>query len=331
MKRVCLSLVSILFTIVSFAQESKNPGWVWAVSGNGLSQTSYLFGTCHGDGHNFTREEVFGITGLEGAVSNVKTALFEMEMNPNKLDSAEIKAARESNEKLMKWIKNPGPKYMMPEGAYYKPLFDSIAHFKEVDKYLTRKMKDMEYWKKTPGYWFSVMSIMVFVSTRRVTTVEEIMYKETVKRGYETGGLEVVSDISGSLDSLFKTHAFLEKLSLKEQADTLYRSIKMMENGEMKRFLGEFAKAYLTNDTCEMHNFIKEEELLHKDSTAQAMTQNILLRKRNMAWLPAIKENMASQPTMIAVGCRHLLGSDGLIAILRKEGYTVEPVINDLK
>lgn len=326
MKRVCFSLVFILFSIVSSAQESKNPGWVWAVSGNGLSQTSYLFGTCHGDGHNFTREEVFGIAGSEGAVSNVKTVLFEMEMNPDKLDPAEIKAARESNEKLMKWIKNPGPKYMMPEGAYYKPLFDSIAHFKEVDKYLTRKMKDMEYWKKTPGYWFSVMSIVVFVSTRRVTTVEEIMYKETVKRGYETGGLEVVSDISGSLDSLFKTHAFLEKLSLKEQADTLYRSIKMMENGEMKRFLGEFAKAYLSNDTCKMYNFIKEEELLHKDSTAQAMTQNILLRKRNMAWLPAIKENMAAQPTMIAVGCRHLLGSDGLIAILRKEGYTVEPV-----
>ena len=40
----------------------------------------------------------------------------------------------------------------------------------------------------------------------------------------------------------------------------------------------------------------------------------------------AIKENMASQPTMIAVGCRHLLSGDGLIAILRREGYTVEPV-----
>ena len=326
MKRVCLSLVFILFTIVSFAQESKNPGWVWAVSGNGLSQTSYLFGTCHGDGHNFTREEVFGITGLEGAVSNVKTVLFEMEMNPNKLDSAEIKAARESNEKLMKWIKNPGPKYMMPEGAYYKPLFDSIAHFKEVDKYLTRKMKDMEYWKKTPGYWFSVMSIVMFVSTRRVTTVEAIMYEETVKRGYETGGLEVASDIDGSLDSLFKTHAFLEKLSLKEQADTLYRAIKSIENGEINRMLNKFSQAYLSNDTCNMYDFIEEEKLLHKDSTTQNMTQNILLRKRNMAWLPAIKENMVAQPTMIAVGCRHLLGSDGLIAILRKEGYTVEPV-----
>lgn len=303
-----------------------NPGWVWAVSGNGLQQTSYLFGTCHGDGHNFTREEVFGIAGLEDAVSNVKTVLFEMEMNPEKLDPAEIKAARESSEKLMKWIKNPGPKYMMPEGAYYKPLFDSIAHFKEVDKYLTRKMKDMEYWKKTPGYWFSVMSIVMFTATRRVTTVDEIMYKETVKRGYESGGLETVNDIDGSLDTLFKTNSFLEKMSLKEQADTLYRAIRMIENGEMKNLLSGFAQAYLANDTCKMHNFIEEEELLHKDSTAQAMTQNILLRKRNMAWLPAIKENMTAQPTMIAVGCRHLLGSDGLIAILRREGYTVEPV-----
>ena len=52
----------------------------------------------------------------------------------------------------------------------------------------------------------------------------------------------------------------------------------------------------------------------------------LLLHHRNMAWLPAIKKNMAAQPTMIAVGCRHLLSGDGLIAILRREGYTVEPV-----
>ena len=320
-------MVLAAFTSV-VAQESKEkidgtPGWVWAVSGNGLQQTSYLFGTCHGDGHNFTREEVFGITGLEDAVNNVKTVLFEMEMNPEKLDPAEIKAARESNEKLMKWIKNPGPKYMMPEGAYYKPLFDSIAHFKEVDKYLTRKMKDMEYWKKTPGYWFSVMKIVLFAATRRATTVEEIIFKETVNRGYKTGGLETVSDIDGSLDTLFKKNSFLEKMSLKEQADTLYRSIKMMENGEMKRFLGEFAKAYLSNDTCEMHRTIETMEKMTKD---EDHTDTLLLRNRNMAWIPAIKENMAANPTMIAVGCRHLLSSDGLIAILRREGYTVEPV-----
>jgi uncharacterized protein YbaP (TraB family) len=29
---------------------------------------------------------------------------------------------------------------------------------------------------------------------------------------------------------------------------------------------------------------------------------------------------------MVAVGCRHLMGSESLIALLRREGYTVEPV-----
>ena len=94
MKRTFLSLLVIFSAIVAYAQESGNPGWLWEISGNGLTQKSYLFGTCHGDGHNFTREEVFGITGLEGAVSNVRTVLFEMEMNPDKIDSAEIKAVR---------------------------------------------------------------------------------------------------------------------------------------------------------------------------------------------------------------------------------------------
>jgi uncharacterized protein YbaP (TraB family) len=323
MKRTFLSLLVIFSAIVAYAQESGNPGWLWEVSGNGLTQKSYLFGTCHGDGHSFTREEVFGIAGLENAFNNVETVLFEMEMNPNKLDSAEIKAAKESNEKLKKWIKNPGPKYMMPEGVYYKPLFDSIAHFNEVDKFLAKK--DMEYWKKTPGYWFSVLKIVMFTATRMAKTVEEVLFEETVKHGYKTGGLEVTNDISGSLDSLFKKNAFLDKLSMKEQADTLYRAIKVMENGDMKRFLEKFAIVYLTNDTCKMYSFLETMDSLMQSSDEER-SDTLLLRNRNMAWLPAIKKNMAAQPIMIAVGCRHLLSNDGLIAILRREGYTVEPV-----
>ena len=323
MKRTFFSLLVILAAIAANAQESGNPGWLWEVSGNGLTQKSYLFGTCHGDGHSFTREEVFGITGLENAFNNVETVLFEMEMDPNKLDSAEIKAAKESNDKLKRWIKNPGPKYMMPEGVYYKPLFDSIDHFNEVDKFLAKK--DMEYWKKTPGYWFSVLKIVIFTATRMAKTVEAVMLEETAKRGYKTGGLEGANDISGSLDSLFKKNAFLDKLSMKEQADTLYGTIKVMLNGEMMRFLGEFTKAYLSNDTCKMHSHIEAMDSMAQVSDEEK-SDTLLLRHRNMAWLPAIKKNMAAQPTMIAVGCRHLLSGDGLIAILRREGYTVEPV-----
>lgn len=46
---------------------------------------------------------------------------------------------------------------------------------------------------------------------------------------------------------------------------------------------------------------------------------------RNVKWIPVIRENIAERPSMIAVGCRHLMGSESLIAMLRREGYTVEP------
>ena len=37
-------------------------------------------------------------------------------------------------------------------------------------------------------------------------------------------------------------------------------------------------------------------------------------------------ENITQRRCMIAVGCRHLMGSSGLIALLRREGYAITPV-----
>ena len=39
-----------------------------------------------------------------------------------------------------------------------------------------------------------------------------------------------------------------------------------------------------------------------------------------------IEQNIAKGACMVAVGARHLLGNKGLIAMLRRKGYTVEAV-----
>ena len=69
MNKNILSFILALAAITAKAQNYtdstiNNPGWLWEISGNGLTQKSYLFGTCHGDGHNFTKEEVLSFPGL---------------------------------------------------------------------------------------------------------------------------------------------------------------------------------------------------------------------------------------------------------------------------
>ena len=182
MKQTIITIILALVTLTTTAQvnlETNNtPGWLWEVSGNGLKQKSYLFGTCHGDGHNFTREEVLGIAGVENALKEVKTVLFEGGMDTSDVDPTAIVA---EVEKLKKWLINPGPEYLMPKGTYYKPLFDTIAHFNEVTKFLSYQMKDPEYWKKNPRYWLGRLRLYIGFKLKG-TPVDVVLKQETINR-----------------------------------------------------------------------------------------------------------------------------------------------------
>ena len=141
MKEKILSVLLVLLTgSAAIAQEKTadatgcDMGWLWTISGKCLVQRSYLFGTCHGDGHQFTEKELFSINGLENALDKVDKVLFEGGLDTDTTANAEsIKA---EIEKMVEWLKNPGPEWMMPEGTYYKPLYDSAAHFTEVNKFV---------------------------------------------------------------------------------------------------------------------------------------------------------------------------------------------------
>ncbi len=53
---------------------------------------------------------------------------------------------------------------------------------------------------------------------------------------------------------------------------------------------------------------------------------DILLVKRNQEWIAVIEKAMQSKPSLFAVGAGHLPGEQGVIALLRKQGYTVKPL-----
>ena len=63
-----------------------------------------------------------------------------------------------------------------------------------------------------------------------------------------------------------------------------------------------------------------------QDEESGALLNDELIRVRNYRMterlIPIIKE----QGTFIAIGSGHLPGAEGVIALLRKEGFVVEPV-----
>src|SRR6478735_4216789 len=53
---------------------------------------------------------------------------------------------------------------------------------------------------------------------------------------------------------------------------------------------------------------------------------DLLLNDRNIKWIPEIIEQAKLRPTFFAVGAAHLGNDNGVINLLRQQGYTVSPV-----
>ena len=93
-------------------------------------------------------------------------------------------------------------------------------------------------------------------------------------------------------------------------------------------------KAYADGDFARTPALLqKDTEFDPESSLSQAQQQQLadwfvqqLIVARNRNWLPKIQAETAKQPTLFAVGTAHLVGNQGLIMLLRHNGYQVEPM-----
>lgn len=333
MKKMSLPIILAVAAITATSyncsdSKTDNPGWLWEISGNGLAQKSYLFGTCHGGGHSFTHEEIFGFEGVDEALSNVKTVYFETDLTvANRLAAKEMSIAE-----YLGCDKDTTKEDLMPEGVTYESLFDSVAQYQEVHQFLSQKMGVAEYWKRTPKYWFDLLS--EYNSTKMyygIRTADVVLYQEAIKRGIEIGQLEsALQHVQWEKGPIIpKTRRQRPNIPLKFQAWMLYVGIHN-NNDEIPEWVKGIEAAYLENDTCSLYDVLENHA---KNDPDNPMMPNPLIpdslsltQAMNQAWFPVIEQNIAKGSCMVAVGARHLLGNKGLIAMLRRKGYTVEAV-----
>jgi uncharacterized protein YbaP (TraB family) len=106
--------------------------------------------------------------------------------------------------------------------------------------------------------------------------------------------------------------------TVEEQAKQLVEMIK--QDDAMASVSVEMFTLYLQKD---INALAVKMESLPQDATGGL---DHLLKDRNVNWVQVLPELMKSGSQFIAVGAGHLPGSDGLIVLLRKEGYKVTPV-----
>ena len=66
--------------------------------------------------------------------------------------------------------------------------------------------------------------------------------------------------------------------------------------------------------------------MIQKQSPEFMNFADIFLYNRNKAWIPKIESEIKDKSCFIAVGAAHLFGEEGLIDLLKKNGYSLTAI-----
>ncbi|WP_158828127.1 TraB/GumN family protein [Mucilaginibacter lacusdianchii] len=142
----------------------------------------------------------------------------------------------------------------------------------------------------------------------RTTSIDMEMYKRAVSLKDSVGGLETVAEQLQAIDAIaISTQVQMLKDMLKD-----YQSPTAI--------IQNLTKVYVKQDVEHLM------EDLSENMPLDPSFNEALLVKRNIVMANRIENLLGKTSTFIAVGGGHLGGKTGLIALLRKKGYTLQPV-----
>jgi uncharacterized protein YbaP (TraB family) len=119
------------------------------------------------------------------------------------------------------------------------------------------------------------------------------------------------------LETVEQQMGFLEKVFTAEE---LVHLVKHYE--EERTRSQELLAAYKSGDEAALSRLIYDPAERKRNPRAY----EVLLTGRNKAWLPRVERYLAEGGVFVAVGAGHLVGAEGLVAMLRKRGHQVTPL-----
>jgi uncharacterized protein YbaP (TraB family) len=133
-------------------------------------------------------------------------------------------------------------------------------------------------------------------------TVDELLYQKAAEGGKDVIGLETVEEQVSLLDKIPDSYVVEYFRNLDEQEKEFDKLIRCYRKADLDSIW-----------------------LMIQDEGSGSMLNDEMIRVRNRRMTERIIPLVRRQSTFIAIGSGHLPGKEGIIALLRKEGYLVEP------
>lgn len=261
---------------------------LWEISGNGLNKPGYLYGTIH----ILCTEDIQFSNSLKQAIANSGTVYLELDLD----DPAVFLGALSL--------------ISMKDGKKLKDLYSPESYKRIADYFKDSLKKPIALFQTMKPAFIAALLYPAMMPCSNTGSVDEAIMKFAGENNIPINGLETMALQASVFDSI----------PYQKQAHQLLEAIDSIARSRIH--FTRLLEAYKNQQLDEFEKMFKDPVFGIEDSGDE------LLDKRNKNWVMQLKEIMKNESVFIAVGAGHLVGKNGLIALLRAEGYTVRGLEN---
>ena len=282
-------MAGLLTAALTFSQTPHT--LLWRISGKGITKPSYLFGTMH----ILCASDARLTDSLKAAIATCDEVYFEINLSDMSDMLNSIKYMRMNDSKKLSDLLKPD------EYARVKDYFtkhSSLLPFSMLERFKPMLISGLIEEQGLDCQTTDGMEMMIM----------QELHMQTQKK--PVNGLETASFQAGLFDSI----------PYEQQAKELVNYIDSAD--ENKKATRQLAELYIHQDLDSIG------QLSDKDDPGMSGYMDLLLYNRNRKWARELDTLLPGKSLLIAVGAAHLPGKEGVIELLRREGYTVDPIKN---
>lgn len=286
MKKIYFTLFILVSATFLLNAQELEKSLLWKVSGHGIDAPSYIFGTFH----MLCPDDLAIPDKVQKAMEQSEQLVLELDFDdPEMLMSVQQGMMFRDGTTAMDYL----------SGEEYNRVADFFINKMELPFAALVGIKP---------FFLSSMTILYFLDCQPVS-MEQKLTEMAEEQGIEIVGLETVEEQLGFVDSI----------PLEDAAEMLLLSID--DENEMQGMTDEMVAKYLEEDLEGLEDILDR----YMEEEYTEINDN-LLANRNHDWISKIINLAREQPSFIAFGAGHLTGEEGVIKLLRQEGYDVEPI-----